>query len=136
MRKIMTIIIVTALMIFLGYLQAPFLYSQDTEVEFLMNNYFQFLKAGDTESILSVLTDPLLSERENILKNNPAYPNFLRAQYKTARFVIEKAVDIQSDKKSIDVEIYFDEKGQPLKPRFLLKKEKGFWKISDELTNF
>ena len=136
MKKNMTIIIVTTLMIFLGYFQTPSLYSQDTGVELLMNNYFKFLKTGDTESILSVLTDPLLSERENILKNNPAYPNFLRAQYETARFVIGQTIAIQSDKKSIDVEIYFDEKGQPLKPRFLLKKEKGFWKISDELTNF
>ena len=39
MRKISTIIIITAFMSFLGYLQAPVLHPQDTEVELLMNNY-------------------------------------------------------------------------------------------------
>lgn len=111
------------------------LYAQNSEVETTIQDYFIYLKKGDTESILGSLMDPFHSQRRKLLTENSGYPQFLRDTYKDAYMEIKKIKTVEKgDKRAVDVEIYFNAQEPPLKTTFILKEENGLWKISEEVS--
>lgn len=109
--------------------------AQEREVEAVVENYFSYLKNGDIEGILSSLTDPILNERRKLLEENTAYPEFLRENYEGSYMEIKSIKKIKGDGRSVNVEIYFEEPGPPLKTKFILKKVDNTWKISEEISS-
>lgn len=96
---------------------------------------FGKLKIGDAESILNLLTGPLLEERRALLEKNADYKQFLRDWYRNAYVVTNEGESIDKETRSIDVEIYFNNEEPPLQTRFILKQENGLWKIAEEATD-
>jgi hypothetical protein len=107
---------------------------QAGDAEASVQTYFEYLKDGDTEGILNILTDPLLSERRKLLEDNPEYPEFLKNTYQGANLEIKSTENIDKNKKAVDVEIHYVD-GSPLKARFLLKMVDNSWKIAEEINN-
>ena len=105
------------------------------EVGAVVESYYRYLRVGDTAGILSLLTEPLLSEKRELLEKNTAYPQFLREMYQSSYMEITKIKKVKGNKRAVDVEIYLDEVGMPLKTRFILQIVNGSWKISDEVND-
>jgi hypothetical protein len=103
----------------------------------VVRKYFAYLKKGDTEGILGLLANPLLSQKRELLEGNTHYPRFLRGIYKNSRIKIAKTRRIKRHKRAVDVRIYFSPKERPLKIRFILKRKRvdGQWKVSKEIFN-
>lgn len=111
------------------------LYAQSSEVETTIEDYFTHLKNGDTEGILSSLTNPFYSQRRKLLTENSEYSEFLRDTYKDAYMEIKNIKTIKKgDRRVVDVEIYFNAQEPPLKTTFVLKRENDLWKISEEAS--
>lgn len=97
---------------------------------------FLYLKEGNTTGILNLLTDPLLTEKKEIFENNQSYSNFMINTYEESSLSISKIEQLSDLKSAINVEIRFRRGGPPLKTRFILKKEEGVWKISEEILTY
>jgi hypothetical protein len=69
--------------------------AKEPGVESVVEDYFEYLRAGDTTGMLSLITDPLLSERRELLENNAAYPKFLRDMYKNSYMKITNITNIK-----------------------------------------
>jgi hypothetical protein len=110
----------------------PTLEAQTGDAETSVETYFDYLKDGDTEGILILLTDPLLSERKRLLENNSEYPEFLRKTYQGASMEVKNSENVDKDKRVVDVEIHFAD-GSSLQTKFLLKMVDGSWKIAEEI---
>lgn len=109
--------------------------AQEYEVEAAVESYFSYLKNGDTDGILSLLTDPVLSERRKLLEENTTYPEFLRENYRGSDMEIKRVREIKGERKSVAVEIYFEQPGPPLKTKFILERVDNSWKISEEISS-
>ena len=90
---------------------------------------------GDTEGILNMLTDPILSKKRTLFEKE-SYALFLKKVYGNAILYINKIENVTTDKSSVDVEIDFNDGGSPLKTKFILLRDGGIWKISEEVTDF
>ena len=123
------------LMVFF-HCQMQTLYAIEEEGKILVQKYFENLKIGDTSAILNILTDPILSEKRDLLENNPAYSSFLQKIYANSHIEINNMAATESGKKSVNVAIYFNDQGPPQKARFILKLEDNVWKISEEMNEF
>lgn len=110
--------------------------AQAGDAEMSVETYFDYLKNGDTEGILNILTDPLLSERRTLLENNTDYPEFLRKTYEGANLEIRNVERVDKDIRMVEVEIHLGSDGSSLKTKFLVKKVNDSWKISEEITEF
>lgn len=134
MRRFLFLIV--AFMIFFSFYIGLSLQAQEEgEVELAVENYFEYLKRGDTQGVLNLLTDPLLSERRELLEGNTAYPEFLRERYENAYMEVKNTEKIKGNERAIDMEIYLGEQEPPLKTRFILRKKSGSWKISEEIND-
>jgi hypothetical protein len=129
MRKL--VLLPLALMLYVSLGNVPSVNAAGDSIEITVQTYFDYLKSGDTEGILSCLTDPLLSERRSLLEKNTAYPDFLRDMYRSAYIVIK---NVEEDKGKIEAEIYLNEHDPPLRSRFILKRPSGAWLISEEIN--
>ena len=109
--------------------------AKEPEVEAVVESYFECLRSGDTTGILNLITDPLLSERRELLEKNTAYPQFLREMYNNSYIKIINIRKIKGDKRAADVEVYLNNGETPLKTRFILQNVNGSWKISDEVND-
>ncbi len=109
--------------------------AKEAEVEAVVEGYFEYLKAGDTAGVLSLIADPLLSERRELLEKNTAYAEFLRDMYKNSYMKITNIKNIKGNKKAADVEIYLNEEETPIKTRLILQIINGSWKISNEVND-
>ena len=109
--------------------------AKEPEVEAVVESYFECLRSGDTTGILNLITDPLLSERRELLEKNTAYPQFLREMYNNYYMKIINIRKIKGDKRAADVEVYLNNGETPLKTRFILQNVNGSWKISDEVND-
>lgn len=107
--------------------------ANDAEIERLMHQFFFNVSNGYGNSAVAFLTDPILSERERQLKNNPAYAKFLRKIHANATLRVMDIVDINQDTKTVDVEILHQGEAIPEKLRYVVKRDKNRWKISDEI---
>ncbi len=131
MKKISFWILV--LMISSLYCRMPNLHAQEEEAE--IESFFSYLKSGDREGVLSLLTEPLLSERRELLEDNPEYSGFLKETYRSASIKIKNTEEIGQDKRAVNVDIYFSDQEPPLETKFILKRENGSWKISEEIQD-
>jgi len=95
---------------------------------------FLYMKEGNTNGILGVLTDPVLDKKRPLFEKK-SYSLFLKKTYGNADLFMGQIESLDTDKSSIDVEIDFNDGGPFLKTRFILKKDGGTWKISDEITD-
>ena len=109
--------------------------AKEPEVEAVVESYFEYLRAGDTAGILSLITDPLLSERRELLEKNSSYSEFLRDMYKNSYIQITNIKNIKGNKKAADVGIYLNEEEIPIKTRLILQIINGSWKISNEVND-
>ena len=109
------------------------LYAFESEEAVPIESLFQYLKEGNTSDILNLFTDPILTEKKELFENNRSYSNFLKNTYEGSISFINKIERLSDTKSAVDVEIHFREGGPPLKTRFILKKQDGLWKISEEI---
>jgi len=100
-----------------------------------IENFFQYMKEGNTSDILGILTEPMLSKKRPFIEKK-SYSLFLKKTYGNADLYIDKIESIDTDKSSIDVEIDFNDGGPSLKTIYILKKDNGIWRISEEITDF
>lgn len=108
--------------------------AKEGEEAAVVESYYGYLRAGDTAGILSLLTEPLLSERRELLEKNTAYPQFLREMYQSSYMEVTDIKKVKGNRRAVDVEIYLDEGQNPLKTRFILQIVNGSWKISNEVN--
>ena len=102
-----------------------------SEVDSVLNDYFNYLMSGDTAGILNLLTGPFLEKRERLLRYNPEYPDFLRNKYQYAQFSIIGHQLIDAEELAVDVQIIFNDQDIQ-KTRFILVQKKGLLKIYTE----
>jgi hypothetical protein len=95
--------------------------------------YFSGLKEGDVQKLIFLLTDPLLSEKRELLEEDATYPGFLRNYYRDATMLIKESTPIYENNICIlMVEFFFKDDGNPSKIKFYLKNTDSGWKISEE----
>lgn len=104
------------------------------DIESLIQTFFSGLSSGDTDTVLSCLTEPMLSLRKGSLLNNPNYPNLLRKFYKNSKIDIGGLKVIDDYTMVVSVTITKSNK-QARNTSFLCKKDNGLWKIADELRS-
>jgi lysophospholipase L1-like esterase len=102
------------------------------EVESLVIDFFEYLKTGDTEGIISSLADPILSNHRRILRN-PDYQYQLMQTYGGAEVVVEKTEIINDHMVRTFVKIINGD-GSVSKVSFLIEKINDRWKIADEIN--
>jgi hypothetical protein len=93
------------------------------------------MKEGNADGILGILTDPMLNEKRVLIKKK-SYSIFLKKTYNKADLTITNIEYIGPDNSSVDVAIDLKDGGPSLKTRYILIKDNGIWKISEEITNF
>jgi len=101
------------------------------QVESFISGYLNMLKNGNTSGILGLLTGPMLKKNENLLRNNPRYPDLLRKRYLNSSFLITNHKHIDDNKSSVDVVIRLNTQ-EETKVRFTLLTENGRLKIYAE----
>ena len=109
----------------------PTVESSENDMAAFAQAFFVSLKQGDTETILDLCIDPLLTEKRDLLENNRQYPDFLRQAYQHATMVVNEIDRVDDAEGTVDVEFRFPE-GPPLKTRFLLKRQNGAWRLASE----
>ena len=104
----------------------------ESEEAVSIETFFIYLKDGNTNGILNLLTDPILTQKKAFFENNSSYANFLKNTYGGSSLFINKIERLSDAESIVDVEIHFLQGGSPLKTRYILKKQEGLWKISSE----
>lgn len=104
------------------------------DVKLLVTTFFDYLKSGDTNGILTCLTEPMLSERKELLIENPNYSGFLKKIYQHRRIVLRELKVIDDYTMVVSVEITKSD-NQVRNTSFLCRKDNGLWKISEELRS-
>ena len=102
-----------------------------TKAEQVLNDYFIYLRNGDTAGILNLLTGPFLKKRERLLRYNPTYVTFLKEKYEYAQFSITGHNFIDSSKITFDVQIVLGDQDN-LKRKFVIVDDTGLLKIYSE----
>ena len=115
-------------------LQTPVLNAQELDERQTIESLFTYMKEGNTSAILGILTEPILSKKGPFFRKK-SYSHFLKKTYGNADLYIDKIESIDTDKSSIDVEINFNDGGPSLKTIYILKKQEGLWKISQEILD-
>ena len=96
-------------------------------------SYFNALKNGDVQTLKTLLTDPLLSNRRILLEQNTAYPAHLRNYYQDAGMSItEVNLTDDSNLQIVTATISFEGDEHELIIQFLMKNTDEGWKISEE----
>ena len=99
----------------------------------LIETLHQYLKEGNTEAILNLFTAPLLTQKEGLLENNPAYAQFLRETYANSTLDVNKIDRLNDSECTVDVQFNLVGENQKLQTRFVLNRQNGIWKIADEM---
>ena len=98
-----------------------------------LSTFFQTTQSGDVDSIYQMLTDPLKSRMESLLKKNKSYRNLLRKKYLHASFVINQVTDSSDSTKIANVTVFYQD-GSKSNHTFIMKEvSPQNWKISDEI---
>ena len=131
--KIAGLFIVLTFFQVLMVIQSNLSLADDTgEVESLVIDFFEYLKTGDTEGIISSLADPLVSDYGRTLRN-PNYPYQLMQAYGGADVVVKRTEIINDHTVRTFVKIRKGD-GSVSKASFLIKKINDRWKIADEIN--
>ena len=132
MRKIIVLLCLLAVVLFIPQNSRA---NADDDIYSLMNNFFYNVSNGFKGGTLAFMADPMLSANRAQLSNNPAYPAFLRKIYANSRMVIKNIETIDDDTKAVDVEIFYKNETMPKKRRYIVIREMGMWKVSDEVVD-
>ena len=133
MRWIRYIIIVLVCGILISNL--PIIHASDqNDTRIVIGSYFEALKNGDVQTILNMLTDPLLGAKRGLLENNTAYPAYLKNYYENATMVIKEINYPKENMQIVKTEIIFTGDIHSMKSQFILKNVDGAWKISQEMN--
>jgi hypothetical protein len=116
----------------LNLFQYPHLCAAQVNETELIETLFIHLQQGDTDAIVELFTEPLLSKKKELFENNRSYSNFLKQTYRDAILTISKIEILDDDRSVADIEIQFANEDPALKTRFVLKNLNGTWKISSE----
>lgn len=108
-------------------------YAAGEEPGAVVETYFDALKSGDVQAVMTVITDPLLGSRKLLLEQNTAYPDYLRNYYRDAVLAIDRITSPADTVRTVDVSIAFPEDANPLTIKFVLTDTPAGWKISEEL---
>lgn len=127
--------LILAILICCFFLRIPGLHALEQGERQTIEKLFQYMKKGNTNGILGILTEPMLSKKRPIFEKK-SYSLFLKKTYGNANLIIGKIESFGPDKSSIDVEIDFNDGGPPLKTIYILKKQEGLWKISEEILDY
>jgi hypothetical protein len=99
-----------------------------------MAGYFEALKNGNVNELAAMLTDPLLESRILLLKENTAYPAYLKNFYQDATMRIVDIRRAEDDMQKVTAEIFFRGDDRPLRTEFTLKQTVSGWKIAQEAS--
>jgi hypothetical protein len=105
-----------------------------SEQDQLLMSYIEYLKSGDTQGLLSLLGDPLLSRKRDQLESNPSYSSFLAKHYEHANFQVSAVNIVDAYTSKGVIEVAFPGSAKPLEIKLLLKRMDGLWKIVDEFN--
>ncbi|MGB3209605.1 MAG: hypothetical protein WBB19_02760 [Desulforhopalus sp.] len=106
--------------------------SESGDVRSVVIEFLHYLKNGNTDGVLSLITDPMLSERKVVLGRNPNYPVMLMDAYKKTDFQIMSVEKLDNLHYSVVVDsIVGDEIVK--KTEFICQKDDDSWKISEEI---
>jgi len=108
--------------------------SDREDIELLMRTFFDHLSSGNTDGILTCLTEPMLHQRKELLEKNPNYPDLLRKVYQDARIDLGELKVIDNNTMIISVKIT-KSNNHIRNTAFLCRKDHGFWKISEEVKS-
>lgn len=108
--------------------------AQGREDGTVVETFLGGLKRGERGNVLGLLTGPLLDEKRDLV-NNSEYANFLKQRYKNASFVIKGIGKIDTRTRAVDVAIYLNPQEPPLETRFIIQRQKGSWKIVEEIAD-
>lgn len=98
-----------------------------------MTAYFNALKNGDIQKLISLLDDPLLRDKRELFEEDDTYPDFLRNYYQDAFMVItESTLTDDNNNCILTTNIFFNSSGNPLVIQFFLKNTDHGWKITHE----
>ena len=106
--------------------------AQPEEARAVVLQYFDYLKAGQTDQILEKLTDPILTEKFGALKYNNQYPEYLRKTYREAQLNIVDLVPDNKETVTVRTEFLMSPDTPPSPIDFVVILTPGGWKISDE----
>ena len=98
----------------------------------LIEDFFAALKAGNTGAILELCTDPILTQKRDLLENNRTYSKFLRDTYEKASMAINQVRWLSESEYAVDAVFTFPDGEPPLLVRFFVKNQAGVWKITSE----
>lgn len=136
MTRYLIVIAAVLSIIILPYIQ-PILTTAEAgdrqDIELLMQTFFDSLSSGDTDGILSCLTEPMLSQRKELLLYNPNYPNLLRKVYQHVKIDFGELKVIDDNTVSIAVKIT-KSNNNIRNTTFICTKVSGSWKISQEIS--
>ena len=107
--------------------------ASENEQLVLIETLHQYLKEGSTEAILNLFTAPLLTQKEGLLENNPAYAQFLRETYANSTLYVNKIDRLNDSECTVDVQFNLVGENQKLQTRFVLNRQNGIWKVADEM---
>ena len=110
---------ILAILITCFCIQMPVLQALEQDERQTIERLFQYMKEGNTNGILGILTDPMLSKKRAFIEKK-SYSIFLKKTYGNADLSIVKINNINVDKSSIDVDIDFNDGGPYHKTRFIL----------------
>jgi hypothetical protein len=101
----------------------------------IVHTFFQKMSSGDVANIYSMLTDPLRSRMQILLRENKEYNKTLIRKYSKSRFVVDRVSTHPNGNKIVEVSVY-DQNGNKRTHKFIIKRvgDKN-WKISDEVIN-
>lgn len=111
-------------------LGASILHAQDTLPADTIKRFFDASRAGDVETIKSLVAGSFYNRRKVLLEDNPAYPEFLASHYRDSSIEIAQATtDAVSGTAAVAATIrYPDNKQESV--RYILKQDaSGAWKI-------
>ena len=133
MKKIILVLFIINISVCMFPVSSLYAAAED-DVRLSTQTFFNYLKNGDNAGLLNVLTDPYLSEKKDLFKSE-AYRNHLRKIYKNAYMIITNVESSIPDERIVDVDIYFENEGIPLRTRFLLKRITDSWKVAEEIRD-
>ncbi len=98
-----------------------------------VNDMLRSAKNGDTANIYSMMTGPLRSRYERLMKDNKNYDKVLRNKFYNSNFIINNIEETPNGDRLADVTVYF-RNGKKSTHKFLMRlADDNTWKFADEI---
>ncbi len=102
-----------------------------SQAEQLLTEYFQQLEQGNTARVLALLTGPMRTRREVVLRNNPQYADMLRERYQNASFEVTSFEPLYTSMFLAEARVYLGS-DENMVLRFTLSLDGGMLRIYSE----